>query len=747
VSANSQSRAIPLEHDHAASAQQRVAPHLAAIALFVLLAVLISWPLPMYFTRGLVGSDEAVDSYQHTWHQWWVAEALTHGKSPFRTDLLYYPEGIDLFWQTLGFTQGLVAVPLTLTLGPVAGVNFTVLSSFVIGGYAVFLLARRLTGSIPGALVAGTIYVLSPYHLQKMSEGSIELTALHWLPMYVYALWALLEQPRWWRVLVAAAALLWVSLGAWYYGLIAVLFTGCMAGIWVLARLFGTSNAGASATPEAGWQARIRPAATLLAWGLAPLLVWALVLAPRISGVNSSIDQSSWDMRQAQVEHSADLIDFFLPSPIHPLWGAAIREWRTARYPDLLTFWNVSLGMVGLPLAIIGLVAAWRQSWRWGALLLSTMLLAMGPMLRFAGIQTNIPLPFMLIQGLPGVRIGQRPSHMAVLTILMVAILAAWGTARLLRRLRPRGALLGAAALIIAVVGIDGMIERERLVVQARGVHPWYATLPPPDGALMALPMYVNVNRIDHMVDQIVHKWPIFAGYVARPPLYEFAYYTSGVNELRTGRAQPGDIVSPGWPESGRRALAAYRIRYVTLDLTTMRGEPKLAAGKPEYFADVRALLNELGVGAPLVADSDLEAYAIPRDWPVMALGMLGPGWRGLEEQPDAGLRWRWMGDQAEIWMFNPYATPVAATVTMRLASFEQARTLRFTLDGHPAGAIDIGVDPRMHSVALVLPPGQHKLRLLADAAPDPASGGQLTSIRAFDLIFSFGAPDTSSQP
>ncbi|HEU5088835.1 MAG TPA: hypothetical protein VFT99_15380, partial [Roseiflexaceae bacterium] len=159
MSANSQSRAIPLEHDHAASAQQRVAPHLAAIALFVLLAVLISWPLPLYFTHGLVGSDDAVDSYQHTWHQWWVAEALTHGKSPFHTDLLYYPEGIDLFWQTLGFTQGLVAVPLTLALGPVAGVNFTVLSSFVIGGYAVFLLARRLTGSIPGALVAGTIYV------------------------------------------------------------------------------------------------------------------------------------------------------------------------------------------------------------------------------------------------------------------------------------------------------------------------------------------------------------------------------------------------------------------------------------------------------------------------------------------------------------------------------------------------------------------------------------------------------------
>jgi hypothetical protein len=304
--------------------------------------------------------------------------------------------------------------------------------------------------------------------------------------------------------------------------------------------------------------------------------------------------------------------------------------------------------------------------------------------------------------------------------------------------MRPARALLAAAALVVAVAGVDGMVERERMLVQGRGVHPWYATLPAPDGALMALPMYVNVNRIDHMVDQIVHRWPIFAGYVARPPAYEFAYYAEGVSELRTGRATPDDIVSPGWPESGRRALAAYRVRYVTLDLTTLRGEPKLAAGKPEYFADVRRLLGELGVGAPLVADSDLEAYAVPREWPAGSIGMLGPGWRALERQEDAGLRWRWMGDQAEIWLFNPAGQPVAATVTLRLASYQQARTLQMAWDGQPAGQLQVAPEPRTYTVAITLPPGQHRLQLQADSAPDPAAGGQLTSVRAFDVAFAF---------
>lgn len=728
---------------------ERILPHVAALVLYTLLMLIVTWPLPAYFTHGVVGADEAVDSYQHIWHQWWVAQALTNGKSPFFTDLLYYPEGIDLFWQTLGFTQGLVAIPITLTLGSVAGVNFTVLSSFVVGGYATFLLARRLSGSVPGALVAGTIYAFSPYHLQKMSEGSIELTSLHWLPLYIFALFLLLEHPSWRRAFLAAALLLWVSLGAWYYGLFAVLFTGCMALVWAFGLLLKQR-----AAPQQKAQSTRNTRDFLIShlqgetplnrllWGMVPLVLWALVLAPKIAGVNSSIDQSSWDMRQAQVAHSADLIDFFLPNPIHPLWGAAVRDWRTALYPDLLTFWNVALGWVGLPLAITGIITAWRRSWRWAALLLATMLLAMGPALRIFGQQTEIPLPFALIQGLPGVRIGQRPSHMAVLAILMLGLLAAFGTAHLVRKLSARASLAVAGALIVAVVAIDGNVERERLLIQQRGVHPFYATLPAPDGALMALPMYVNVNRVEHMNNQIVHHWPIFAGYVARPPDYTFAAYTNGVRELRFGEAVADDILTPGWPEAARSALAAYKIRYVTFDLTTLRGEPKLAAGKEEYFAAVRQMLGELGVGPPLVADDDLEAYALPRDWPVGPVASLGEGWLALERQPDTDIRWRWMGEQAEIRLYNPHDQPVVATVRLQAISFQHARQLHFTLNDKLAGALQIEGEPGpAQSINILLPPGSHTLYLAAEATPDPAYGGQAISVRVFGVDVSFQGP------
>ena len=137
--------------------------------------------------------------------------------------------------------------------------------------------------------------------------------------------------------------------------------------------------------------------------------------------------------------HSADLLDFFLPSPVSRWWGPAVRAAREQIYPGAV-IWNVALGWLGLLLGGIGAIALRRQSWRWSLLLLAALLLAMGPTLRVAGYETGLPLPFALIRDLPGIRSGQRPNHMAVIASLMLAILAAYGVLWATRRLPARGA-------------------------------------------------------------------------------------------------------------------------------------------------------------------------------------------------------------------------------------------------------------------------------------------------------------------
>ncbi len=697
-------------------------PHLLALMIYTLLSILVTWPVAINFTRGIVGRVEGVDAYQNAWNLWWVSYALTHGLSPFTTPLLYYPNGVSLFWQTLGFSQGILALPVTLIIGPLAAFNFIVLTSFILAGYVTFVLVRHLTASTPAALVAGTVFAFSPFHLEKVLDGNLEVAAIQWVPWFVFALYRLLERQTWIWALLSGVGLLWVSLGSWYYGLFCVIYTGCAIMTWLLFR-------------------PVAQGVRCMFWGSIPLALWALVLTPQIMLLVHSGDTMLSDMRGIQVERSADLMDFFLPNPAHPWWGHSIATMRASIYPHAV-LWNVALGSVGIVLAVVGSVTTWQHSWRWMVLLLATLLLALGPTLRIAGHDTGIPLPFTLLKDLPGIRAGQRPNHMALLSSLMVAILAGYGTVWISERLvrnterirRDRSRWCLGLTLIAAIVAIDG--NAGLLAVVERPVHPFYTTLPEPDGAVLPLPLYYNINRSENLTPQMVHAWPILGGYVARPPAYPFITYTPGIRELESGYAEADDILSPGWPESGQRALAAYAIRYITLDRTS---------DKDSYFALVRARLQELGVVTPLVADATLEVYAVPRSWAVQPVGFLGPGWQALEREGE--YRWRWMGAEAEIWLMNPLADPVVTTITFVTASYQQQRALQLVLDDRPLGYFSVAADqPASQQIQLLLLPGEHRLTLYAEASPDPQRANMPISVRVFQIDTAFRTPFSTDQ-
>ncbi len=720
-----QRRSSPADQSGFPAAHERwraVGLHAAVLLLYTCLALVVSWPMARSFTTAVIGAEGGVDAYQCAWNLWWVAHSLSSGQLPFFTWLLFYPQGVDLFWQTLQFSQGVAALPITLLLGPLAGFNWTILGGFVIGGYVTFLFARHLTGQTLAALVAGMVFAFSPYHLQKVVDGGLEVSSIQWLPCYFFALYLLLEQPRWWRSLLAGALLLWVSLGSWYYGLFAVMATGLSSLVWLLVP-----------GPGALWRRPDRRAWLSALWGLSPLLWWGLLLAPRLRSLAAAPD-TLWDMRAIQAARSADLLDFFLPNPSHPLWGAAVRAARELRYPEAI-IWNVALGWVGLALGLLGAVACWPAARRWVALFGLTALLALGPTLRVAGLATGIPLPFALVQNLPGFRSSQRPSHMVVITSLMLAILAAYGFARLARNFTPRATAGLAAAAVALIVLVDAYAGP--MTVVARQVHPFYASLPPPSfdatgrplGAILPLPLYVNINRSDNLTPQMVHQWPILGGYVARPPVYDFSRYAPGIRELEGYPLVADEIVTPGWPGRGQQSLAAYGIIYLTLDQTS---------DKADYFRQVHAIIADLELGPPLVQDATLEAYAIPDQWQPQPIGYLGPGWQELER--DGSLRWRWMGETAELRLFNPLSEASLASLTMTMLSHQQPRSLDLRLNNLPAGQLLIAAEaPQTRSLQLLLAPGAQTLTLTAPAVPDPGRAGVPISIRLFllDLRFS----------
>ncbi|MFP4082610.1 MAG: discoidin domain-containing protein [Candidatus Aminicenantes bacterium] len=122
----------------------------------------------------------------NTWIMSWNARKITHLDIQDYFDAnIFYPHQRTLAYSEYLLSQTLIALPvLLLSKNPILAYNFVFLFSFVTSGLGMFFLARHLTRTTLGGLVAGIIYSFSPFmiahlgHLQVITAGGIPLTFL-----------------------------------------------------------------------------------------------------------------------------------------------------------------------------------------------------------------------------------------------------------------------------------------------------------------------------------------------------------------------------------------------------------------------------------------------------------------------------------------------------------------------------------------------------------------------------------------
>jgi len=687
--------------------------HALAFGCYLTLALAVTYPLLTQISVRIIANQPGqVDAYLGIWNVWWAARAISVARDPFTSPLLFYPQGLDLFWQTLSLPQGILALPITLVFGPLPAYNLLILASFVLGGYFTFLFVRavlladddRSPGDMPGsglarpvdlaALVAGAVYAFSPFHMQKVLDAQLEVASIQWLPLFAWALLALIQRRRWPYAILAGSLLLWVGLGTWYYGLFALIYTGLAAGLWAI---------------EEGKRQKVKGFTfylnlRTLAWGLSPILIWLAVMAPRLVSLAQTGDRLLGDARVEQRDAVSDMVAFWLPNPNHPLWGAAVTRFYESTHPgDIL--WNVSLGLVGTALAAAGLAWSWRQSWRWFVLGLAAAILATGARLSVLGVDTGIPMPYALIRDLPGIRSSHRPNHVVLITILVVALLSGLAVRRLLASCRRPGLLV--SGLLFAIVAVDGWAVIPPLY--SRPVPRPYLSMSAPDGALLPVPLHLNFSNSENLWYQTFHHWPIVGGFIGREPPYPLGRYAPGVRELRFGSYQADDVLSPGWPALARETLAAYDIRYVMFHKSAMGSTIQLMSD----------MVAAMGLSSTY-SDDLITVYPVPRPASPRPLAYLGAGWGDLERQN--GRRWRWMGSSAQLYLLNPTGAARAVMLTLDAESFQYDRPLTMRLDADSSFLVNITRERMRHSLHLLLPPGEHVLYL---GAPTDSPLGQ----------------------
>ena len=159
---------------------------LASLAVFgaaLLCAVVIYLPMWADPTHRTVGSAfHTNDPMQIMWFLKWVPWRLLHASDPFVTHAIYYPAGVSLSWNTLVPTLGLLAAPITLTVG--ANVSFAVLLTLApaLACLTGFWWLRRHTRHTVAAVVGGLFIGFNPFMAGHML-GHVDLTFIAAVPV------------------------------------------------------------------------------------------------------------------------------------------------------------------------------------------------------------------------------------------------------------------------------------------------------------------------------------------------------------------------------------------------------------------------------------------------------------------------------------------------------------------------------------------------------------------------------------
>ena len=483
--------------------------HAAAAIAYAAVAIVFTWPLAANLDTRLTGGTGG-DTGVYVWNQWvFRHEFRTNRSFPYFTDTIFGAERpANLSLHNYTRFQNLLAAPLMGRIGVVATFNVIYLLMTVMTAYATFLLARHVTRSPAESWIAGLLFAWSPV-LVTRGMGHFSLVAAAPLAIFLLILLRADGHERLRDAVALGVTMGWAASTDVYYAVYCLLIGAifvvarvvsiepspsagharaarwgldvlilCMAGLvgamaagggWELTFLGKPLRMRSLYTPvliltvlvfaRIAWQFRasLTPVTRADVWRFARLaaatgIVGAAVMSPviyaaalRITGGEFTVPSIFWRSSPPGV----DALALLLPNPNHPLTPTAIVEWVTARPNGYLE--NVaSLPFVALGLLLVAWLTGWRPSRWWVGLAVLFGLLALGPFVHVAGVNTYVPGPWAFLRYVPLVGLAHTPARFSVVLMLALAVLLATALAWLGRRYPARrpAILLGAGLLL-----------------------------------------------------------------------------------------------------------------------------------------------------------------------------------------------------------------------------------------------------------------------------------------------------------
>lgn len=610
----------------------RLRVHVAALLGYLCVALLFAWPLPAHMSEAFPG-DPSGDTGVYVWNLWvFRHEVVEHHRFPFLTReiLALDPGDVPLTLHNYTTAANVVAFPLLKVFSVVTVFNVITIGSLVLAAYAMFLFARRRTGDATAAFVGGLLFGFSPFMMAR-AGAHFSLIQAAPLPLFGLILFEMVCRPTMRLATAAGAVVAWAFLSDPYYAVYCLLMLLMLVvhslativrrpadsrGLWLrmlldltllsLAGLMlGIAMRGGGRfellglrlsmtrlyTPmlvftvllsiriwlavrlHVAWRGPIR--VTYLRTAVVGVIACAVMLGPVLYAMASPRAGQPWRGPSVLWRSSApgiDLAAWFMPNPLHPLWGNA--EGWLSRLPNSFEENVASLSWLAIAVIALAVGRGLRAPRGWWVFTATFACLSLGPFVHVAGINTYIPTPWAVLRYLPIVGAARMPTRLTILVMLGVSMLLAMALTHLRERSR-RPRLLTA---VVAVLLIAELLPSPRPVYSAAvpTVNQIIAKDPSPV-RVMNLPFGLRDGLSErgaysakNQFFQTVHEKALIGGYLSRLPDDAMPRYRRHPVIRVLLRLSEGRELEPGMDEEALAAAPEFvhfsHLGYIVID-------------------------------------------------------------------------------------------------------------------------------------------------------------------------------------
>ena len=449
-------------HHAKASGHNKLHYLFAAIA-YLIIALVVFYPLTTHITNTIPGVGG--DAYQSLWDLWWVKYALSHSGTPlFFSKFIFWPQGVNLVFQTFAPLTGALAIPLDLISIPFA-FDVMFILGFVIAGLAMFLLAEYLTRNRYAAFLAGVIFSFSAWHVAH-SLGEIAMVNVGFLPLAVYFFIRMLREKGGKRFYIDSVGLgLSLMLAMTMSNLEVFIISVEVIALILIYFIIGRN------TRKHVFDRRFAIGLGIAILVFAVLSSWILIPVVKSLTASGGLSTANYlNTVNGNVAWSDALVSYFIPSYYNGILSGLVQGFWSNSSLNITE--GVSyIGFVALALALYALYKDWRNLKTWIALIIIFGWLSFGPYIRIGSGVTGIPGLYFVYKMIPLFNVVREPGRFSLVVEMVIAILAAYGFKTLVDSHKSASkSILGDSLKLGAILVVLVLIESVGLMGVTSGV-------------------------------------------------------------------------------------------------------------------------------------------------------------------------------------------------------------------------------------------------------------------------------------